>query len=301
MDTPDKGHLFKSRANQSFVLYNRLTGEGDTDSYEIDIPNGGLAVIVGNMVEKPASSGNGTLIAYAEEGLSNPDNRIFVVNNTLVNDKGGGTFIGVSSGTLVAHNNLLVGPGTPSSTGALSADNLATMTPGFVDQAGFDYHLLAGSPAIDVGVDPGSADAFSLTPTDEYVQPTSHVARGVVGALDLGAFEFGTDTMGTGGGSPAGAGGGTATGTGTGTTTGSSTGPGSATGVGTGTGAGTGPGAGSGGASAGAGGSGSGDSAQDTGGCGCRLAADEHTSAPFFASIALALAALARGRRRRAA
>ena len=95
------------------MLYNRLTGEGDTDSYEIDIPNGGLAVIVGNMVEKPPNSGNGTLIAYAEEGLSNPDNRIFVVNNTLVNDKGGGTFIGVSSSAhaRLAHNNLLVGAG----------------------------------------------------------------------------------------------------------------------------------------------------------------------------------------------
>jgi hypothetical protein len=38
MDTPDKGHLFKSRALATYVLYNRFTGEGDTSSYDIDIP-----------------------------------------------------------------------------------------------------------------------------------------------------------------------------------------------------------------------------------------------------------------------
>ncbi|MGI8958446.1 MAG: hypothetical protein ACR2IV_01530 [Bryobacteraceae bacterium] len=35
------GHLLKSRAAVNYILYNRLTGENGTDSYEIDLPNGG--------------------------------------------------------------------------------------------------------------------------------------------------------------------------------------------------------------------------------------------------------------------
>jgi hypothetical protein len=35
------GHLLKSRSAVNYVLYNRLTGESGTGSYEIDLPNGG--------------------------------------------------------------------------------------------------------------------------------------------------------------------------------------------------------------------------------------------------------------------
>ena len=199
-DTPDKGHLFKSRAQQNFVLYNRFTGEGDTDSYEVEFPQGGLAVVVGNMIEKPPMSGNGSLVAYGLESLANADHRLFVVNNTLVNDKSGGTFFNSAAGAMVvAHNNFLIGTGTPWNGGALSADNVTSMAPMFVNQSGYDYHLQMGSPAIDKGVNPGSADAFSLTPTEEYLHPEGHVARLSDATIDAGAFEFGTNTMGQGG------------------------------------------------------------------------------------------------------
>lgn len=283
-DTPDKGHLFKSRAKQSFVLYNRLTGEGDADSYEIDISEGGLAVIVGNMIEKPASAGNPAFIAYAFEGLNNPDNRIFVVNNTFVNDKASGTFINLKSGNLTAHNNLFVGAGTPSSTGKLSADNLATMAPMFVDQANYDYHLQKGSPAIDQGVDPGMADQFSLTPTEEYVHPLKHVARKSDGKLDLGAFEFGTNTMGTGGsggGNPTGSGGASASSSGS-TSSGATSGSGTST---------------SSGASTGAGGAGNGDTTTKSG-CSCRTGDDGDARGGLLVAMAAALAIAGRRKKR---
>ncbi len=255
-DTPDKGHLFKSRAQQNYVLYNRFTGEGDTDSYEIEFPQGGLAVVVGNMVEKSPTSGNGNLVAYGLESLANTDHRIFLANNTLVNDKSGGTFFNTASGaTVVAHDNLLVGAGTGWNGGMLSVDNLATTMPLFVNQAGYDYHLTMGSPAINKGVDPGSADSFSLTPTEEYVQPLGHVARKSDGMLDIGAFEYGTNTMGQGGA------GSTSSNGATGSTGASMT---SATGATSGTGAGTGSGSG-------------GAGATTTGGkgCSCALAPDD--------------------------
>lgn len=287
-DTPDKGHLLKSRAMKNTILYNRITGENGLDSYAINLPNGGLGIVVGNMIEKGPNGGNSILLSYGEEGTSNPDKRLFVVNNTFVNDKDKGTFIKVVDGVaLVAHNNLFVGPGTVSTTGALSADNLSGVDPKFVNQAMFDYHLQAGSPALDKGVDPGSADAFSLTPVAEYVQPVKGVPRKSDGKLDIGAFELGTDPNGMGGGaatssgsSVTGAGGGGVTSTGT---------DGTAT---TGTLATT-VGAGGGGGSGGAGSSGGSDS-----GCGCEVAGHESgTSSLALVGLGLAVAALGRKRR----
>ncbi len=278
-DTPDKGHLLKSRAQQSYVLYNRLTGETDTDSYEIDIPQGGLAVVVGNMVEKPTNSGNGISLAYAEEGLTNADHRIFVVNNTFVNDHGGnGPFLNIANGgVLVAHDNLFIGAGTLSSTGALSADNLAGQASYLVDAATYDYHLVAGSPPIGKAVPPGSAGTFSLVPIEEYVQPLGHVARAA--DADVGAYEYGTAT-GTGGGSSTGTGG--AAGTGGAQGTSSTTGVGGST---TGTGGATGTGGGSATASPGA-----------KADCGCVVAGD---GARATGALLAALAALAASARRR--
>jgi MYXO-CTERM domain-containing protein len=300
-DTPDKGHLLKTRAQQSYILYNRITGEDDTDSYEIDVPQAGLAVVVGNMVEKPPMSGNGNMLSYGEESMANADHRIFVVNNTFVNDKGGGQFLNIASGgTLVAHNNVFAGTGTPSSTGALSADNLSGKDPLFVSQATFDYHLMAGSPAIGIGVSPGSADMFSLVPVQEYVQALQHVARTDMGKT-AGAFEY-PDPSGTGG-----SGGSTGTSTvstGAGTTSTTSTssaGTGGASATSSGTGA-HGSGAGTGGSSgSGSGGksgsTSSGGGSNASGGCHCELPAQPGGEGGAAALVAAA-ALLARRRRR---
>jgi hypothetical protein len=68
--------------------------------------------------------------------------------------------------------------------------NLTGASPGFVSEAGQDYHLAAGSACIDTGT---SLNAAVLPDNDvvrEYVKHQSSVARAVHGALDIGAYEF---------------------------------------------------------------------------------------------------------------
>jgi hypothetical protein len=190
-DTADKGHLIKSRAKANYLLYNRFTSEGGPDSYQVNLPNGGLAVLVGNVIQKSEDSGNATLFSWGEEGSLHPDTQVFVVNNTFVNERGSGTFIRASGATLVAHNNLFAGAGTLSDTGELSEDNLAGVDPGFVDPASYDYHLTEGSPAIGHGIPVTSGGSISLEAAYEYVHPLERAVRASV--EDVGAFEFGTD------------------------------------------------------------------------------------------------------------
>jgi hypothetical protein len=60
-----------------------------------------------------------------------------------------------------------------------------------VDVNNFNYRLTAGSPAIDAGTQPGSANGYVLKPSYEYVQPACGETRMQIGKIDIGAYEFG--------------------------------------------------------------------------------------------------------------
>jgi hypothetical protein len=187
------GHLVKTRAEQNFILYNRITDEtGTTASYEIDIPNGGTSYVIGNLIEQSAASQNPTIVTTGEEGTTNSDQHFFFVNNTVVNDLGSGTFVNLASGTTaLLENDIFRGMGT-------IVNGTATQTTCWDDTMGdpmlasvvtYDYHLLAGSPCIDHGTTPADPQA---NPDHEYVHPEGTEARAIVGAaIDIGAYEFG--------------------------------------------------------------------------------------------------------------
>ncbi|WP_440225012.1 right-handed parallel beta-helix repeat-containing protein [Dokdonella sp. MW10] len=189
------GHLLKSRARVNHIVSNRLTGEtGGTASYEINIANGGLAFVIGNLIEQPPTTENGAMLDYLSESNPHPDNRLFVVNNTFVNNRGSGTFvqIGASASPALLRNNLFVGGGNVTTQATAVRDhNLAAPSVAFVDAAQYDYRLVAGSAAIDVGTDPGTGAGQPLVPTSAYVHPASGMPRTTNGIIDVGAYEFG--------------------------------------------------------------------------------------------------------------
>lgn len=184
------GHLVKSRALVNDILYNRITGEGGSGSYEIDLPDGGRSRIVGNVIEQGKGSQNPNIIAFGEESAANPGSRLAVAGNTIVNDLGRGTAVMVGpavTARVLVQNNILAGGGTlVNQSGATTAGNCTAADPRFTGRAAFDYHLAAGSPCIDKGVTP----AAEVVPAEQYVHPLGHKPRTVAGAApDPGAFE----------------------------------------------------------------------------------------------------------------
>ena len=195
-----EGHLLKSRAAENWVLYNRLTDEAGTGSAVADFPNGGLVVMVGNILHKGPKAQNTRVVAYGMEGIKHQRNALYVVNNTMVyeNRRPSSCFVRVEKTppgfAPVVRNNLCIGaiPVTNCAR-AETAGNLVFKTAaeaGVVDAARYDFHLKAGSPCIDRGVAGGKVGDFDLTPTFQYVHPCKNEARPRVGPLDVGAFEY---------------------------------------------------------------------------------------------------------------
>jgi hypothetical protein len=197
------GHEVKSRAQVNYILYNRLADEAiGTASYGIDISNGGLTYIVGNVIQKGPGANNGNSMAYAEEGASNPIQKVYIANNTIVNaypnaDNRWALLLGPGVTEAAMVNNLIVGlPASSHVADGASASvlqerhDIVTSSPSFHDQAARSYYLTAASPAVNAGIDPGSVNGFSLTPGYEFRFPVSDVMRPVSGALDAGAYEY---------------------------------------------------------------------------------------------------------------
>jgi len=186
------GHAVKSRAQENYILYNRIMDEATgTSSYIIDLPNGGLSYIIGNLLQQGPDTDNPAIIAYGAEGLSNPNRNLYVVNNTFVNDLGSGTFVSIAGGsTATVRNNLFVGNGTAVGGTATQVSNLTTNAPNFVNIGAFDYRPTATTPGIDQGTAPGLGGAFDLTPIYQYVHPANRQARPVRNGIDIGAYEY---------------------------------------------------------------------------------------------------------------
>lgn len=196
------GHEVKSRAETTYLLYNRLCDETGDGTYVIDVPDCGRLVAIGNIIEQGPNSPNSNATSFGGESAGNVFKDMYYVNNTFINDKSAGTFIalGPSGGgtTQTIKNNIFYGPGTTIGSGGsltqggnfTEADHLNTIK--FVNQS-FDFHLTINTPStvVNASVSPGTTSfSFSLTPVSQYVYDVSFIARPSSGTLDIGAFEL---------------------------------------------------------------------------------------------------------------
>ncbi len=187
------GHLVKSRAATTRLLYNRFSSDGGTSSYEVDLPNGGIGILVGNAITQGPQTENGNLIAFGEEGDVIPGSALYVVGNTLVDDSAGaGTAVflgGEVSGRVEVRNNVIVDFATLTAGAPAEATaNCLTTKPHFRDRDRLDYWLRPSSPCRDVATtDPGSGQGFALTPRQHYVHRMREGRRTDGGEI-VGAF-----------------------------------------------------------------------------------------------------------------
>jgi hypothetical protein len=191
------GHLVKSRALENRILYNRLTDEDGTASYELDLPQGGKSFVVGNVLQQSAATQNGSFVSFARESKRNPGTALFLVHNTFFNARSAGTFVAVApdaASSVTIRNNVFAGPGAVCDQAAALLEANFVGDARFANAAVHDYRLAAGSPAIDKAAVPGMGASESLAPSCQYAHPAHAVVRVVVGSLDQGAFELGGET-----------------------------------------------------------------------------------------------------------
>ncbi len=79
------GHLIKSRAARTWLAYNMIVdGPGGSASYEVDLPNGGIATLLGNTIGQSELTQNNTVVAFGAEGQPWPVSRLVLAHNTLL-------------------------------------------------------------------------------------------------------------------------------------------------------------------------------------------------------------------------
>ncbi|HNA28448.1 MAG TPA: hypothetical protein PK437_00215 [Thiobacillaceae bacterium] len=187
------GHLVKSRAAENHLLYNRLADEEDGySSYLIDLPAGGLAFVVGNVLHQGTLAENGTMVSYGAEQILHGDNRLFVVHNTWVNARRTGCrLLSVNHTTEPAWmlNNAFtqcdVVEGPHQGRGNVSAPAKA-----YRDLAAYDFRPRAGSPVIDKGAPLAGLVPDAALPEREYIHPLADQPRQNRGRPDAGAYEY---------------------------------------------------------------------------------------------------------------
>jgi hypothetical protein len=221
------GQNVKLRSRYAALFYNLIENAGN---YEMDLIQGPLtsdananAVLVGNTIVRPPTSGNNSqviLFGTDDTGQLARDGSLYVVNNTFVLQNSANRLFHavqpVAGSQIVFENNIVfatvagaaLGADATTSSVLTGADNwvgsnvtlsgtlagtLSGTDPGFVSAT--DFHLVASSPAIDQGMaNPtyldGTGTSQSAVPSEEFSAPEGVTARPSDGLLDLGAFEY---------------------------------------------------------------------------------------------------------------
>lgn len=86
------GHEIKSRARENTIVNNRIYDQADgTGSYSIDLPNGGIGVIRGNVIEQGSLGQNPAIIHFGGEGTAYAGSSLVIDDNLVVNHMASGS------------------------------------------------------------------------------------------------------------------------------------------------------------------------------------------------------------------
>lgn len=195
-----RGHLLKSRARYNDIRYNLLyDGPQGEASYEIDLPNGGLAFVIGNIVGQSANTQNPTVIAYGAEGNAWPESALYLAHNTLLSDRHTGTlFLRTwvdrlpADAQIVGINNLSVGLGSLTLVNGGDYRGNVPLPPGALqDPETLDFRPLGASLLQHFTSPAGEARGVSLQPDAEFAlpigtRPITRPAAWLPGAVQLG-------------------------------------------------------------------------------------------------------------------
>ena len=187
------GHNVKTRANKNFISYNKIIdGEDGQSSYAIDISEGGKSYLIGNVIQQGKKTENYSIVAYAAENFRTSDRELYLVNNTIINDRRSGIFVNARQESQVhLINNIFYGDGKVSTVPYRSIANLVIKNNDlFVDVKNFDYRPKQTKLIIDKGVEPGQAGDVKLAPVYQYIHPLKLGSRKINRKIDIGAFEY---------------------------------------------------------------------------------------------------------------
>lgn len=192
------GHLIKSRARESVITYNLIAdGPGGQASYEVDLPNGGSARIIGNVIQQSAGTNNPVVVSFGAEGQPWSNSALAMSHNTLVSDTlPGAWFLRVWSERLPANtpvhvlNNLSVGAGLLSLAAPGHFEgNYPALANMLIDIDGLDFRLGAHSLLRGLGVSPHLDDGTDLSPQAEFTLPVGKRPLPASAAWTPGAFQ----------------------------------------------------------------------------------------------------------------
>ena len=188
------GHLIKSRAKQTLIRYNMLVdGPGGQAAYELDLPNGGLAWVIGNVIGQSATTSNPAIVSYGAEGYGDREHGLFFAHNTLINDAARPAgFLRIAPAPQPVPrrivNNLFIGSGDTGGAdpaqGNVSAARTVLRNPD-----GGAFELMTGSALRGQGVPPGSGNGMSVQPTAEFSLPAGTKALTAPKRWSPGAFQ----------------------------------------------------------------------------------------------------------------
>lgn len=214
------GQQLKSRAETNIIRYNWIEGgkNSQLDLVDSDYGEGvrANAYVYGNVIIKPEVTNNSRMINFGGESQERPrKGTLYFFNNTCIvnSERDWGTRrlfeTSSDSANVIADNNIFymndnsyeLWAGRPNITGSnnwfseiargdtLLENGLRGENPGFVDVENRDFHIVEGSPGIDVIRDYEFPEGHELL--YQYLHPTGFEERPITNnALDIGAFYF---------------------------------------------------------------------------------------------------------------